>query len=151
MCSAHFVFVTILQYLITHFSDFQLACLGSFFLHESVFFLSGLPCIYLERAGWLSKYKIQVSFFSYSFCKWLWWIFFIFVFVVLPDNSSTIFWTTTLWIMVLLYIVILVNVQLIWLCHRFLFFSFVVFSLGMEMRGFCLKSQLLWPLMISSC
>ncbi|GFP91194.1 methylsterol monooxygenase 2-2 [Phtheirospermum japonicum] len=46
-------------YLITHFSDFQLACLGSFFLHESIFFLSGLPFIYLERAGWLSKYKIQ--------------------------------------------------------------------------------------------
>ncbi|KAF5470506.1 hypothetical protein F2P56_011013 [Juglans regia] len=48
-------------YLITHFSDFQLACLGSFFLHESVFFLSGLPFIYLERAGWLSKYKIQTK------------------------------------------------------------------------------------------
>ncbi|KAG2670074.1 hypothetical protein I3760_14G066900 [Carya illinoinensis] len=46
-------------YLITHFSDFQLACLGSFFLHESVFFLSGIPFIYLERARWLSKYKIQ--------------------------------------------------------------------------------------------
>ena len=50
----------IMQYLITNFNDFQLACLGSFFLHESVFFLSGLPFIYLERAGWLSKYKIQV-------------------------------------------------------------------------------------------
>lgn len=50
-----------MQYLITHFSDFQLACLGSFFLHESVFFFSGLPFIYLERAGLLSKYKIQVS------------------------------------------------------------------------------------------
>ncbi|KAJ6777743.1 STEROL DESATURASE [Salix koriyanagi] len=48
-------------YLITHFSDFQLACLGSFFLHESVFFLSGLPFIYLERAGWLKKYKIQMK------------------------------------------------------------------------------------------
>ncbi|THG13620.1 hypothetical protein TEA_024056 [Camellia sinensis var. sinensis] len=46
-------------YVITHFNDFQLACLGSFFLHESVFFLSGLPFIYFERAGWLSKYKIQ--------------------------------------------------------------------------------------------
>lgn len=52
------------QYLITHFSDFQLACLGSFFLHESVFFLSGLPFIYLERAGLLSKYKIQVTLLS---------------------------------------------------------------------------------------
>ncbi|KAM3231842.1 methylsterol monooxygenase 2-2 isoform X1 [Capsicum chacoense] len=48
-------------YLITNFSDFQLACLGSFFLHESVFFLSGLPFILLERAGWLSKYKIQTK------------------------------------------------------------------------------------------
>ncbi|KAK8637576.1 hypothetical protein V6N13_136052 [Hibiscus sabdariffa] len=47
-------------HLITHFSDFQLASLGSFLLHESVFFLSGLPFIYLERAGLLSKYKIQV-------------------------------------------------------------------------------------------
>lgn len=53
----------VLQYLITHFSDFQLACLGSFFLHESVFFLSGLPFVWIERAGWLSKYKIQV-------CSW---------------------------------------------------------------------------------
>ncbi|KAL3367281.1 hypothetical protein AABB24_011816 [Solanum stoloniferum] len=48
-------------YLITNFNDFQLACLGSFFLHESVFFLSGLPFILLERAGWLSKYKIQTK------------------------------------------------------------------------------------------
>ena len=52
---------SVMQYLITHFNDFQLACLGSFFLHESVFFLSGLPFIWFERAGWLSKYKIQVS------------------------------------------------------------------------------------------
>ncbi|KAF3610558.1 hypothetical protein DY000_02044657, partial [Brassica cretica] len=48
------------QYLVTHFSDFQLACIGSFLLHESVFFLSGLPFIYLERQGFLTKYKIQV-------------------------------------------------------------------------------------------
>uniref|UniRef100_A0A2P2L1I3 Methylsterol monooxygenase 2-2-like isoform X3 n=1 Tax=Rhizophora mucronata TaxID=61149 RepID=A0A2P2L1I3_RHIMU len=47
-------------HLIGRFSDFQLACLGSFFLHESVFFLSGLPFIIIERAGWLCKYKIQV-------------------------------------------------------------------------------------------
>ncbi|KAL1829080.1 hypothetical protein ACET3Z_007492 [Daucus carota] len=46
-------------YLITHFSDFQLACIGSFLLHESVYFLSGLPFIYFERGGWLAKYKIQ--------------------------------------------------------------------------------------------
>ncbi|KAL9328088.1 hypothetical protein ACSQ67_003091 [Phaseolus vulgaris] len=51
----------VLQYLITHFSDFQLACLGSFFLHEGVFFLSGLPFIWLERAGWMSHYKIQAK------------------------------------------------------------------------------------------
>ncbi|KAI9079345.1 hypothetical protein K1719_038644 [Acacia pycnantha] len=49
------------KFLISHFSDFQLACLGSFFLHESVFFLSGLPFLLLERAGWLSKYKIQAK------------------------------------------------------------------------------------------
>lgn len=49
------------SYLITHFSDFQLACLGSFFIHESVFFLSGLPFILFERAGWLHKYKIQTK------------------------------------------------------------------------------------------
>ncbi|XP_028071811.1 methylsterol monooxygenase 2-2-like isoform X1 [Camellia sinensis] len=57
-------------YVITHFNDFQLACLGSFFLHESVFFLSGLPFIYFERAGWLSKYKIQngrLCFYFYPF------------------------------------------------------------------------------------
>ncbi|KAL9328089.1 hypothetical protein ACSQ67_003092 [Phaseolus vulgaris] len=47
------------QFLITHFSEFQLACLGTFFLHESVFFLSGLPYMMLERSRWLSKYKIQ--------------------------------------------------------------------------------------------
>jgi hypothetical protein len=50
----------LMQYLVTHFSDFQLACIGSFLLHESVFFLSGLPFIFLERQGFLSKYKIQV-------------------------------------------------------------------------------------------
>nr|VDD17146.1 unnamed protein product [Brassica rapa] len=49
------------QYLVTHFSDFQLACIGSFLLHESVFFLSGLPFIFLERQGFLTKYKIQAK------------------------------------------------------------------------------------------
>ncbi|KAG5067955.1 hypothetical protein JHK85_000332 [Glycine max] len=47
------------QVLIPHFCDFQLACLATFFLHEGVFFLSGLPYLLLERTGWLSKYKIQ--------------------------------------------------------------------------------------------
>ncbi|MQL79268.1 hypothetical protein Taro_011701, partial [Colocasia esculenta] len=46
-------------YLITNYSEFQLASVGTFLLHESVFFLSGLPFIVLERAGLLSKYKIQ--------------------------------------------------------------------------------------------
>ncbi|XP_075090139.1 methylsterol monooxygenase 2-2 isoform X1 [Nicotiana tabacum] len=46
-------------YLITNFSDFQLTCLGGFVLHESVFFLSGLPFLLFERAGWFGKYKIQ--------------------------------------------------------------------------------------------
>ncbi|KAI5437110.1 Methylsterol monooxygenase 2-2 [Lathyrus oleraceus] len=55
------IFESCWQYLITNFSDFQLACLGSFFLHESVFFLSGLPFVWIERAGWLSKYKIQAK------------------------------------------------------------------------------------------
>lgn len=47
------------QYLITHFSDFQLATLGSFIIHESVFFLSGLPSVFFERTGLFNKYKIQ--------------------------------------------------------------------------------------------
>lgn len=72
-----------MQYLITHFSDFQLACLGSFFLHESVFFLSGLPFIFIERAGWLSKYKIQVCRLS---------------FLVLSRINATLFWWSQLWI-----------------------------------------------------
>lgn len=46
-------------YLITNFTDFQLASIGSFLLHESIFFLSGLPFIILETTGLLSKYKIQ--------------------------------------------------------------------------------------------
>lgn len=53
-------FFFVLQYLLTHFSDFQLATLGSFIIHESVFFLSGLPSVYFERSGLFSKYKIQV-------------------------------------------------------------------------------------------
>ncbi|PPD94744.1 hypothetical protein GOBAR_DD08280 [Gossypium barbadense] len=57
ICAKHWTSM----YLITHFSDFQLASMGSFLLHESVFFLSGLPFIYLERAGLLSKYKIQTK------------------------------------------------------------------------------------------
>jgi 4-alpha-methyl-delta7-sterol-4alpha-methyl oxidase len=48
------------QYLINNFSDFQLASIGSFVIHESVFFLSGLPFIVMERLGYQQKYKIQV-------------------------------------------------------------------------------------------
>lgn len=48
------------EYLITHFSEFQLASIGTFLLHESVFFLSGLPSLLFERLGLFSKYKIQV-------------------------------------------------------------------------------------------
>jgi hypothetical protein len=47
------------QYLINNFSDFQLASLGSFIIHEGVFFLSGLPYLMMECWG-LQKYKIQV-------------------------------------------------------------------------------------------
>lgn len=46
-------------YLINNFSDFQLASIGSFVIHESVFFLSGLPFIVMERLGYQQKYKIQ--------------------------------------------------------------------------------------------
>ncbi|KAJ0260075.1 Methylsterol monooxygenase 2-1 [Hirschfeldia incana] len=49
------------QYLVTNFSDFQLACIGSFIVHETVFFFSGLPFIFLERTGLLSTYKIQTK------------------------------------------------------------------------------------------
>lgn len=102
----------IVQYLITHFNDFQLACLGSFFLHESVFFLSGLPFIYLERAGWLSKYKIQVFLLCYwissisivmwlgtqakenngfSFCKWCFYLFsMLYDLIIDPTKAWTI-------------------------------------------------------------
>ncbi|CAF1864095.1 unnamed protein product [Brassica oleracea] len=48
-------------YLVSNFSDFQLACIGSFIVHETVFFLSGLPYILLERTGLLSNYKIQTK------------------------------------------------------------------------------------------
>ncbi|KAG5401691.1 hypothetical protein IGI04_016298 [Brassica rapa subsp. trilocularis] len=44
-----------------NFVDFQLACIGSFIVHETVFFLSGLPYIFLERTGLLSTYKIQTK------------------------------------------------------------------------------------------
>ncbi|CAN6471647.1 unnamed protein product [Victoria cruziana] len=47
------------HYLITNFSDFQLASAGTFLVHESVFFLSCLPFLFIERTGLFFKYKIQ--------------------------------------------------------------------------------------------
>lgn len=46
------------EYLINNYSEFQLASLGSFIIHEGVFFLSGLPYLFMEMWG-LKKYKIQ--------------------------------------------------------------------------------------------
>uniref|UniRef100_A0A0V0IBX6 Putative ovule protein n=1 Tax=Solanum chacoense TaxID=4108 RepID=A0A0V0IBX6_SOLCH len=46
-------------FLLANFSDFQLTSLGGFIVHESAFFLSGIPFILFERAGWFGKYKIQ--------------------------------------------------------------------------------------------
>lgn len=48
------------QFLLANFSDFQLTSLGGFIVHESAFFLSGIPFILFEKAGWFGKYKIQV-------------------------------------------------------------------------------------------
>jgi plant 4alpha-monomethylsterol monooxygenase len=50
-----------MQYLIGNFSEFQLATVVTFLLHESIFFLSGLPSLLFERFGLFAKYKIQVS------------------------------------------------------------------------------------------
>lgn len=44
--------------LTNNFSDFQLATIGSFLIHESVFFLSGIPFLLLENVGF-KKFKIQ--------------------------------------------------------------------------------------------
>jgi 4-alpha-methyl-delta7-sterol-4alpha-methyl oxidase len=60
-----------MQVLIANFTEFQLATVVTFLLHETVFFLSGLPSLLFERFGLFAKYKIQVphaSFFlSFSF------------------------------------------------------------------------------------
>nr|CAB3488873.1 unnamed protein product [Digitaria exilis] len=45
--------------LIANFSEFQLATVITFLLHETVFFLSGLPSLLFERFGLFAKYKIQ--------------------------------------------------------------------------------------------
>uniref|UniRef100_A0A0E0EC11 aldehyde oxygenase (deformylating) n=1 Tax=Oryza meridionalis TaxID=40149 RepID=A0A0E0EC11_9ORYZ len=41
------------------FTEFQLATVVTFLLHETVFFLSGLPSLLFERFGLFAKYKIQ--------------------------------------------------------------------------------------------
>ena len=59
-----------MQLLIANFTEFQLATVVTFLLHETVFFLSGLPSLLFERFGLFAKYKIQVpraSFLSFSF------------------------------------------------------------------------------------
>ncbi|OEL25957.1 Methylsterol monooxygenase 2-1, partial [Dichanthelium oligosanthes] len=48
-----------MQLLIANFSEFQLATVFTFLLHETVFFLSGLPSLLFERFGLFAKYKIQ--------------------------------------------------------------------------------------------
>ncbi|AQK97956.1 Methylsterol monooxygenase 2-2 [Zea mays] len=47
------------QLLIANFTEFQLATVITFLLHETVFFLSGLPSLLFERFGLFAKYKIQ--------------------------------------------------------------------------------------------
>eukprot|EP00850_Spirogloea_muscicola_P007227 SM000036S13271 [mRNA] locus=s36:217719:219946:- [translate_table: standard] len=44
--------------LTSRFTDFQLASLGSFVIHESVYFLCGLPYLFMEMAN-VRSYKIQ--------------------------------------------------------------------------------------------
>jgi 4-alpha-methyl-delta7-sterol-4alpha-methyl oxidase len=51
------------QLLIANFTEFQLATVVTFLIHETVFFLSGLPSLLFERFGLFAKYKIQVFFF----------------------------------------------------------------------------------------
>lgn len=46
------------KYLTDHFTDFQLASLGSFVIHELVYFGSGLPFLLLEVANY-RRHKIQ--------------------------------------------------------------------------------------------
>eukprot|EP00850_Spirogloea_muscicola_P010432 SM000061S19259 [mRNA] locus=s61:395892:398087:+ [translate_table: standard] len=46
--------------LTSRFTDFQLASLGSFVIHESVYFLCGLPYLFMEMAN-VRSYKIQLT------------------------------------------------------------------------------------------
>jgi 4-alpha-methyl-delta7-sterol-4alpha-methyl oxidase len=50
-----------MQLLTANFTEFQLATVVTFLLHETVFFLSGLPSLLFERFGLFAKYKIQVK------------------------------------------------------------------------------------------
>jgi 4-alpha-methyl-delta7-sterol-4alpha-methyl oxidase len=45
---------------VDNFTELQVATVVTFLLHETVFFLSGLPFLVFERFGLLAKYKIQV-------------------------------------------------------------------------------------------
>lgn len=83
----------VLQYLITHFSEFQLATVGTFIIHESVFFFSGLPSLYFERSGLFSKYKIQVC--LDELLKVVLFVFFFFRWQAFP---CTKFWPSSLYI-----------------------------------------------------
>ncbi|KAG2559475.1 hypothetical protein PVAP13_8NG298500 [Panicum virgatum] len=47
------------QVLTANFSEFQLATVFTFLIHETAFFLSGLPSLLFERFGLFAKYKIQ--------------------------------------------------------------------------------------------
>lgn len=47
------------QLVTANFTEFQLATVITFLIHETVFFLSGLPSLLFERFGLFAKYKIQ--------------------------------------------------------------------------------------------
>ncbi|CAI5472946.1 unnamed protein product [Closterium sp. Yama58-4] len=51
-------FETYWKVLTDNFTDFQLATIGSFLIHECVFFMSGLPYLILENLN-VRKYKLQ--------------------------------------------------------------------------------------------
>jgi hypothetical protein len=53
---------------VDNFTELQVATVVTFLLHETVFFLSGLPFLVFERFGLLAKYKIQVRALFYSVC-----------------------------------------------------------------------------------
>jgi 4-alpha-methyl-delta7-sterol-4alpha-methyl oxidase len=54
------------QVLTANFTEFQLATVFTFLIHEAAFFLSGLPSLLFERFGLFAKYKIQVRLPTFS-------------------------------------------------------------------------------------